>query len=148
MNIMYLRHCYKSNSITHKNCKTMDRKTFIKKTAGALLLAAPVYALLSCSSSSDDSGSNNPPPGGGNPDCLANGTSSSIGSNHGHSITVSSSDVNTGTEKTYNITGSGDHSHSVTVSSANFTTLKNNQSISVTSTNDDDHTHSVTISCA
>ena len=146
---MYLKHCYKSNSITHKNCNIMDRKTFIRKTAGALLLAVPAYALLSCSSSSDDSGS----PDGGNggnsdADCLANGTTSSIGTNHGHSIFVSSADVNAGAEKTYDITGSGDHPHSVTVSAGNFTTLKNNQSISVISTNDDGHTHSVTISCA
>ena len=125
----------------------MERKTFIKKTAVALLLTAPVYALLSCSSSSDDS-SPNPPPTGGNPDCLANGTNSSIGSNHGHSITVSSADVNAGAEKTYNITGSSGHSHSVTVSAANFNTLKSNQQISVNSTTEDSHTHNVTISCA
>lgn len=124
----------------------MNRKTFIKKTAGALLLAAPVYALISCSSSDDSSP--NPPPTGGNPDCLANGTNSSIGSNHGHSLTVSSADVNAGAEKTYNISGSSGHSHSVTVSAANFDTLKNNQQISITSTNDDSHTHNVTISCA
>lgn len=125
----------------------MDRKTFIKKTAGALLLAAPVYALLSCSSSSDDS-SPNPPPIGSDPDCLANGTNSSIGGNHGHSITVSTADVNAGVEKTYNITGSSGHSHSVTVSSTNFTTLKNNQQISLNSTSGGGHTHSVTVSCA
>ena len=125
----------------------MDRKTFIKKTAGALLLAAPAYALLSCSSSSDDS-SPNPPPIGGNPDCLANGTNSSIGGNHGHSLTISSTDVNAGDEKTYNITGSSGHSHSVTVSATNFNTLKNNQQISVNSTTGDSTTHSVTISCA
>ncbi len=144
---MYLKHCYKSNSITHKNCNIMDRKTFIRKTAGALLLVVPAYALLSCSSSSDDSNSN-PPPTGGNPDCLANGTTSSIGTNHGHSIFVSIADVNAGAEKTYDIMGSGNHSHSVTVSAANFNTLKSNQQINITSTNDDDHTHNVTISCA
>lgn len=144
---MYLKHCYKSNSITHKNCNIMDRKTFIRKTAGSLLLAVPAYALLSCSSSSDDSNSN-PPPTGGNPDCLANGTNSNISSNHGHIITVSSADVNAGAEKTYDITGSGNHSHSVTVSAANFNTLKSNQQISVNSTSGDGHTHNVTISCA
>ncbi len=124
----------------------MDRKTFIKKTAGVLLLAAPAYALLNCSSS-DDSNSN-PLPSGGNPDCLTNGTNSSIGSNHGHSLTVSSADVNAGAEKTYSITGSSPHSHSVTVSAANFTTLKSNQQISINSTSGGGHTHNVTISCA
>ena len=125
----------------------MNRKTFIKKTVGGLLLAIPTYALLNCSSSSDDSGSNNPPTGG-NPDCLANGTNSSISGNHGHNITVSTADVNAGAEKTYNIMASANHSHSVTVSVANFNTLKNNQQISVSSTTGNSHTHSVTVSCA
>ncbi|RLD30189.1 MAG: hypothetical protein DRI75_00500 [Bacteroidetes bacterium] len=124
----------------------MDRKTFIKKTAGGLLLAIPAFALINCSPS-DDSSSNSPPTGG-NPDCLANGTNSSIGANHGHSLAVSSTDVNAGVEKTYNIAGSAGHSHSVTVSAANFNVLKNNQQISVNSTTGDAHTHSVTISCA
>ena len=122
----------------------MDRKTFIRKTAGALLLAAPVYALLSCSSSSDDSGSNN----NNTPDCLENGTLSSISANHGHSLTVSKADVNSGTEKTYTIDGGAGHSHSVTVSAANFNTLKNNQQISLSSTTQNSHSHSVTVSCA
>jgi hypothetical protein len=111
----------------------MDRKTFIQKSAGALLLAAPAYVLLSCSSSDDS-----------NPNC----TNTSISDNHGHSISVSKNDVNAAVEKIYNITGSGDHPHNVTVSAANFNTLKNNQQISVTSTEEDGHNHSVTISCA
>ncbi len=131
----------------------MDRKTFIRKTAGALLLAVPAYALLSCSSSSDDSGSYNPPSDGGNPDpdCLENGaTASNITRNHGHSLTVSSADVNAGAEKTYDIKGSGNHPHSVTVSAGDFTDLKNNQQIFVNSTSGggDGHAHFVTISCA
>ena len=128
----------------------MDRKTFIRKTAGALLLAVPAYALLSCSSSSDDSNSN-PQPTGGNPDCLENGaTASNITRNHGHSLTVSSADVNAGAEKTYDIKGSGNHPHSVTVSAGDFTDLKNNQQIFVNSTSGggDGHAHFVTISCA
>jgi hypothetical protein len=126
----------------------MDRKTFIKKTAGGLLLAVPAYALIGCSSSSDDSNPNNNPPTGGNPDCLTNGTNSSISGNHGHNITVSTADINAGIEKTYNIAGGAGHSHNVTVSVANFNTLKNNQQISVNSTSGSGHTHGVTVSCA
>ena len=124
----------------------MDRKTFIKKTAGALLVVAPAYALLSCSSSSDDSGSNNN--NNSTPDCLENGTQSSISSNHGHSLTVSKADVTSGVEKTYNIDGSSGHSHSVTVTGANFATLQGNQQIIVSSTTGNGHNHSVTVSCA
>ena len=131
----------------------MDRKTFLKKTAGALLLAAPAYALISCSSSSDDSGSNNNNNnngggGGYGGDCLTNGTSSNISNNHGHNLTVSKTDVSNATQKTYDIDGSAGHSHSVTVTAGNFTTLQGNQQISVSSTTGDGHSHSVTISCA
>ena len=127
----------------------MKRKTFIQKTLGIMLLAIPSYALLNCSSS-DDSDSDNNSGGNNNPaDCLANGaTASSISSNHGHSLTVSNADVQTGVDKVFSIQGSSGHTHQVTVTSANFNTLQTNQQITVTSTNADGHSHSVTISCA
>ena len=125
----------------------MDRKTFIQKAAGAMLIAVPAYSLLGCSSS-DDGGGNPIPDPNGNADCLANGTSISIGGNHGHSFVVSKADVDAGVAKTYAIKGTSVHSHSVSVTAANFTTLKGNNSISITSTSDDGHTHSVQVSCA
>ncbi|RIA09424.1 hypothetical protein OE09_1259 [Flavobacteriaceae bacterium MAR_2010_72] len=82
----------------------MKRKTFIKKTVGALLLAVPASAMFGCSSSDDSPNGPNPNP---NPsgNCLQNGTNVSIGANHGHTLTVSIADVNAGVEKTYNIQG-------------------------------------------
>lgn len=123
----------------------MDRKTFIKKMAGTLLIGIPVYSMLGCSSSDDG---NNQPPNNTTKDCLANGTQSSIGTNHGHTLQVSVADVQSGAEKQYSIQGSSGHSHNITVSSANFDSLKSNQQIQVTSSTGDSHTHSVTISCA
>lgn len=81
--------------------------------------------------------------------CAANGTSATIGSNHGHTIMVTASDVAGGADKTYDITGSGDHSHSVTITAAQFATLQSNSngSIMVTSTLTG-HTHSITVLCA
>lgn len=67
-------------------------------------------------------------------DCLANGTNSTIGSNHGHNILVSKADVSTGVEKTYAIVNGVGHDHNVTITAANFTTLQNNTSIQVEST--------------
>ncbi|MGB5666981.1 MAG: hypothetical protein WBM53_09035 [Maribacter sp.] len=125
----------------------MDRKTFIKKTAGAILVVIPAYSILGCSSSDDGGGNPNPDPNT-TANCLANGTAISIGTNHGHSLTVSKADVEAGTEKTYSIQGTSSHAHSVTLSAANFTALKSNTAISVTSTNGDSHTHSVSVSCA
>ena len=124
----------------------MDRKKFIK-TAGALLVAIPAISVVGCSSS-DDSGPNPTPPPNGNADCEANGTTSSIGSNHGHTLQVSAADVQAGTEKEYSIQGGSGHNHLVTVTAANFTSLKNNQQIQIGSSSGGGHTHSVTISCA
>ncbi|MFH6603707.1 hypothetical protein ACEZ3G_09485 [Maribacter algicola] len=129
----------------------MNRKTFIKKTAGAILIALPAASLIGCSSSDNDSGVPDPDPDSGeNPqvNCIDNGTAVAIGSNHGHTLVVSKADVNAGNEKTYSIQGSSGHDHTITITAENFTSLKNNSSISVVSTNDDDHTHSVTVSCA
>ena len=123
----------------------MDRKTFIKKATGAMLIGIPFYSILSCSDSDND-----PTPDGADADknCLANGTVGSVSANHGHSITVSTADVAAGVDKQYNIQGSSAHNHVVTVSESAFASLANNQQISVTSTTGDGHTHSVTISFA
>jgi len=124
----------------------MDRKSFIKKTAGAILLVGPAYALMSCSSSDDSNNNNN---NNNNPDCLVNGAeASSISGNHGHSLTVSNADVNAALEKSYTIDGSANHSHSVTLTAANFATLSTNQQVILNSTTGNGHTHSVTVSCA
>lgn len=124
----------------------MDRKTFIKKTIGALVVAIPAYSILSCSGSDDSQPSS--PPQGNSTNCASNGTSSSIGTNHGHTLTVSAADVSAGIEKTYDIQGGSPHAHSVTVTAEQFSSLQNNQQVSATSSNGGGHTHSVTISCA
>ena len=121
----------------------MDRKTFLKKATSAMFIGIPIYSILSCSYSNDD-----PIPDGADKNCLLNGTASSVSANHGHSITVSITDVDAGVEKQYNIQGSSAHNHVVTVSESAFASLANNQQISVNSTTGDGHTHSVTISCA
>ncbi len=131
----------------NRKISTMNRKTFIQKAAGAMLIAIPAYSLLGCSSSDDSEENQNPDPDA-NADCLANGTAVSIGSNHGHSLTVSKADVESGAAKTYSIQGTSGHNHSVNLTAGNFTTLKSNASISITSSNDDGHTHSVQVSCA
>jgi hypothetical protein len=121
----------------------MDRKSFLQKFSGILLVGIPTLVIASCSSDSED-----PPIPGAEKDCLANGTTSSIASNHGHSLSVPKEDVDAGVEKEYNIQGTSGHGHSVIVSSGNFASLKNNQSISITSTTGNGHTHPVTVSCS
>lgn len=128
----------------------MDRKTFIQKTAGAMFLALPAYSVVSCSGSDGD-GYTAPDPNPGPVsmgDCLMNGTNASIAANHGHSLNVSSADVESGLEKTYSIQGSSLHDHMVTLNSSHFNSLKANNAITVSSTSGDGHTHSVTVQCA
>lgn len=105
--------------------------------------AALGTAVAACGGGGGDDG------GGTGKDCVMNGTSAQISSNHGHTITVSMADVMAAADKTYDITGSAAHSHSVTVTAANFASLMNNPdgSVMVTSTTGDAHTHTVTILC-
>jgi hypothetical protein len=124
----------------------MQRSKFIKQVSSLMLMGLPLIAITSsCAGDAND-----PAPSPPNPDkdCLANGTNTSIGSNHGHSLTVSKTDVANGVDKTYGIGGSSGHDHDVTITAADFTTLKNNNSIQLSSTSGDGHTHSVSVSCA
>jgi len=104
--------------------------------AGASLLAA-------CGG--DDGGSADAPVASGN--CPANGGRVTIGSNHGHTMTVTGAEVTAGTEKTYDIRGTADHTHSVTVTAALFTMLKASTAV-MTISMGGDHSHSINVACA
>lgn len=119
------------------------RRIFLKKLTASIFFTGPIVSILSCSNNDGD-----PIPSGGAKDCLVNGTSSSISSNHGHDLAVPISDIEAGIPKDYNIGGSAGHDHTVSVSTDNFSQLKSNNSISVTSSSGDGHTHQVTVSCA
>lgn len=132
----------------------MDRKTFIKKTSAGILMAFPAYMMLGCSSS-DDGGDGpgpnpNPDPDPVATDCIENGTDTDISANHGHTLTVSKEDVSAGIEKSYTLSeaSTDQHIHTVTLTASQFTSLKNNNSITATSTSNGGHTHNVTVSCA
>lgn len=124
----------------------MTRKEFL----GTVLkgTAATAYAGVVLSGCGSDSPSAPDAAGIGN--CLANGTSVSIGTNHGHSLTVSKADVAAAAAKTYDIMGTAIHTHSLTLTAADFQMLEANQTITVTSTagGSDGHTHVVRVLCA
>ncbi len=117
----------------------LTRKEFL--SALAAVAALPLVA--SCGGGDDGGGDADGQAG----DCLANGTTAAISSNHGHVLAVSAADVEAGTEKTYDISGSADHTHMVTLSANHFGMLQGNSSITVQSTSTDDHTHAVTVNC-
>jgi hypothetical protein len=117
----------------------------MKMTRRQFLGTAVLGTAVAACGGGDDGG------GGGDPkDCLVNGTSTLISSNHGHAVTVSMADVMAGVDKTYSIMGSASHTHMVTVTAANFASLMNNPdgSVMVTTTTTNAHMHTVTILCA
>lgn len=141
----------------------MTRKQFLGSLAGLLGASALLGACKS-----DDGGDPTPDAaaggggggGGGNnnPDAAVmmpdapmqtacTTASSTIGTNHGHTLVVPQTDLDAGVDKTYNIQGTSAHPHTVVVTAAMWTMLKANRSVQITSSNDAGHTHSVTITC-
>ncbi|MFN0251279.1 MAG: hypothetical protein ACKV2T_30670 [Kofleriaceae bacterium] len=99
----------------------------------------------------DGAGDSDPTPdAGGTPDMFA-GTCAThtvtVGSNHGHRMTIAAADLDSTTPVSYDITGTASHPHTVTISPAQFATLKQTGFLMVNSTTDDGHPHSVRISC-
>jgi hypothetical protein len=140
----------------------MTRLQFLRSLAGLGLAAVAVPALAACKKDDD---APTPDAGGNmnNPDASMGGpvdagvdtmqpqtcgmTSATIGTNHGHAITVPAADVAAGVEKTYPIQGTSMHPHTVRLTAANFATLKQTGTLTVSSSNDG-HAHSVTITCS
>jgi hypothetical protein len=142
----------------------MTRLQFLRSLGALGLAAAAAPALVACSSEGDDtstpdaggnngsgsgsgSGSNNNNPDAGMNPQTCSTVSAAIGTNHGHAMTVPAADVAAGVEKTYQIQGSSGHPHTVKVTGPLFAMLKQNGTITVTSSKDADHTHSVTLTC-
>ena len=120
----------------------MNRKEFIKKALFAIGVGLPILTLIQ-GCGSDDSATPS-----SQASCLDNGTNVSIGSNHGHSLTVSKTDVEQAAEKVYSIDGSSGHSHQVTLTSSHLQSVQQNQSINVDSNTSSGHSHSINVSCA
>lgn len=83
--------------------------------------------------------------GGGDQSCGATGTE--ISGNHGHTLTIDEADLNSMTDKTYNIMGTAGHDHTVTFTAAQLASLKAGQSVVVNSTTTNAHMHAVTARC-
>jgi hypothetical protein len=118
----------------------LTRKEFLSTMVTAVAGAAGAAWLAGCGSSDDDDG-------GGGGDCAANGTTATISGNHGHTLTVSKTDIMMATAQTYNITGTADHTHMVTISAGAFGMLATNQSVMTVSTTGSNHTHNITVAC-
>jgi hypothetical protein len=72
---------------------------------------------------------------------------SAIGTNHGHTMPLSSADVMAGVDKTYGIQGSSAHSHTVEITAAAFANMTPGSVYVLESSTDAGHSHEVTITC-
>ncbi|MGE5182407.1 MAG: hypothetical protein ACM31C_10115 [Acidobacteriota bacterium] len=131
----------------------MTRKQFLRR---ALELSAATFGLTVLSACG---GSPTPTPDGGpgvdaRPGgsaagrCAMDGTSSTIGDNHGHVLVVPMQDVAAGVDVTYHIQGTSDHDHTVVLRAADFASLQQDRAIMTTSSFDADHSHAVMVACA
>lgn len=117
---------------------TMTRKQFLQ-TVGVGVGAVGVAAIAGCG---DDGG-------GTTIDAAPNvctSPSTSIGSNHGHTISVTLADVEAAANKTYDVSGGG-HTHSLTITAQQFGQIKDGRTLNITSTSANGHSHIVTVMC-
>jgi hypothetical protein len=75
-----------------------------------------------------------------------------ITSNHGHTITISTADLDSTSSRTYSVAGTSNHDHTITLSPAQLAMLKAGDQVVVTSTVVDAapygaHSHDVAINC-
>jgi hypothetical protein len=86
-----------------------------------------------------------PPPPAAGLSCGA----TAIAGNHGHSLSIPATDVDSTVAITYNIVGTADHNHLVTLSAAQLAQIKGKTAVVVTSSMaGDGHTHLVTVNCS
>ena len=119
---------------------TMTRKQFLRSVVGVGVGAVGVAALAGCGG--DD--------GGGSvdaPAAVCTTPAAAIQGNHGHTITVTLTEVNAGVDKMYDITGTSIHSHMVTITAADFVMIKAGTTRMVVSTTGGGHTHPVNVMC-
>lgn len=127
----------------------MTRKDF----CGALLGGTVLLFIQGCGGGGSDSGSTMDsatptptpsPPSGGNP---SSGCTDSIAANHGHVLAVALADLDSATDKTYDIQGGADHTHTVILTVSQLRALKTGVSVSTTSSTTLAHQHDIAISC-
>lgn len=120
---------------------SMTRKEFLGSVLkGTALTVVAVGVVTGCGG--DDGGGDviDGPPGA----CTLR---SVIASNHGHVFTVTQAEVDAGTERTYDIEGTGGHTHSVTITASQFATIASGGTVNTVSTSGSSHTHDITVNC-
>jgi len=125
----------------------ITRRTALYAIFKSSLVISAGFSLITPACNNNGNGNGCPSPeNGGN--CPGNGTNITICTNHGHTMTLSATDVNNAIEQNYTLTAGNGHTHTVFLTAAHFTELQANRGIKVTSSVDSGHNHDVVINCA
>jgi hypothetical protein len=119
-----------------------SRLAFVRGAVGVCIAGLAVAAC-----GGDDAGDNDMNMGGSGGSGSGNACTTTIGTNHGHTMVVTAADKMAAAAKTYDIAGGAGHSHTVELSAEDFTDLAGGTQLEVTSSTDAGHSHQVTIKC-
>jgi hypothetical protein len=115
----------------------LSRKAFLIQIAGGGWL----LATTGCGGGGGDNNNTVAPPAG-------SGCAATISDNHGHVLAIAAADLDSTSDKSYDIQGAASHSHTVTFSAAELAQLKAGNTVSVTSSMTLNHDHRIGERCA
>ena len=120
------------------------RREFLRRMIACLpagVVAAGAF-LQSCADSSDDSSSS------GDPECSTDGDYNwKISGNHGHTVDLTTAQVNADTPVTLELTLGNGHMHTVDLAATDLAAVGDGDAVSMTSSTDTGHSHTVTFNC-
>jgi hypothetical protein len=117
--------------------KGIDRREFTLQTAMAILSGCTITVAEACGSSQP----NQPTP-------VTSDVTGNISANHGHTAVVTGAQITSGSAISLNIQGTATHPHTVEISQSDLQSLKNRQTVTRDSTNNNGHMHTVTFTPA
>jgi hypothetical protein len=114
----------------------MTRKAF----CGALAGSTVALLFQGCGGGGGDAAAPAPQPTGA-------GCTDTIAANHGHTLVIATADLDSATDRVYDIQGGATHGHTVTLTVAQLRALKAGTPVNVTSSTTAAHEHTVSILC-
>ena len=114
----------------------------ISRKAFLIQAASGGWLLATAGCGGGGGGDSNPPAPPAGSGCAA-----TISDNHGHVLTIATADLDSTTDKTYDIQGNAAHSHNVTFTSTQLAQLKAGNTVSVTTTMTLNHDHRISDRC-
>ena len=117
--------------------QTWTRRDFTLKSALLILGSVPITITACGGSSSPSSPTPTPTPSIGNAEGV-------VGTNHGHTATITSAQLTAGNALSLDITGTSNHPHTVALTAAEVGQIAQNMNVQKISSSDTGHTHTVT----